>query len=79
MFNEDKEYDHNYNNEKSLQIIEENIEDLNVLKVFEVYDEYNSLQDAEIDVILETNYIGNIKSSGGVSYRYENNKIEKRI
>lgn len=79
VFGDEPSYEHNYVSEDLLDVVGEKFDDFNVLKVFEVYDEYNSLQDAEIDVILETNYIGNIKSSGGVSYRYENNKIEKRI
>jgi hypothetical protein len=60
-------------------MVNDNVENLDLLKVFEVYDEYNALQDAEVDVILETNYIGNIETSGGVSYRYRDNKIEKCI
>ena len=76
-FGSNKSYSHNFNTQISEQIINENIDELEVLKVFEVYDEYNALQDAEIDVILEINYIANIPSSG-FNYVYENYKIEKR-
>lgn len=79
VFGDEASYEHNYDKPKSLQMINDNIENLDLLKVFEVYDEYNALQDAEVDVILETNYIGNIETSGGVSYRYRDNKIEKCI
>ena len=79
VFGDEASYEHYYNKPKSLQMVNDNIENLDLLKVFEVYDEYNALQDAEVDVILETNYIGNIETSGGVSYRYRDNEIEKCI
>ena len=82
VFDGTKAYEHNYNNETSRETIETNIESFNVLKVFDVYDEYTALGEGEIYRILtnDTNYIQNIKdNNGGVSYVYRDNKIEKSI
>ena len=54
-----------------------NIEELNVIKAFDVYNSYKVTNEDMITLSKSENYIRHITDNSTINYSYRNNKFEK--